>query len=284
MDMTVVRETIRAMRAADIDEAVELLLRHDFGDRRDFFRWALTHSTIDPIVAEDDGRIVGTGCGAAYVGTGWIGAIFVVPERRRTGLGRRITRTVIDRLEAGGCRTQLLIASPMGRPIYEREGFRVLGQQVRFTIDGPPAEDQSPEGRIRAYAPVDFAAVADLDREATGEDRRTVLAELVGSETTLVATDGDGSVRAYLARTPWRGGALIAADPDDAIRLLDHRRRAAGPDHRTGAGVLASNTAGRERLRAAGWHEEIGHVRMIRGAPLGWRPEMILGYLNGAIG
>ena len=49
---------------------------------------------------------------------------------------------MIDDLEASGVRSMILIASPMGRPIYEREGFRVLEQQVRSTIDGlSPAEN-----------------------------------------------------------------------------------------------------------------------------------------------
>jgi hypothetical protein len=51
-----------------------------------------------------------------------------------------------------------------------------------------------------------------------------------------------------------------------------------------GAGVLAGNEAGRARLRAAGWQEEMGGVRMIRGEPLDWNPDGIWGQLNGALG
>jgi len=40
----------------------------------------------------------------------------------------------------------------------------------------------------------------------------------------------------------------------------------------------------RERLRAAGWLEEPGGVRMIRGEPLDWHPEAIWGQFNGALG
>jgi predicted N-acetyltransferase YhbS len=283
MDMTIARETIRALRADDVDEAVELLLRGDFGDRRAFLTWALDQPTVSPIVAEYDGRIVGTGCGAAHAGTGWVGVIFVAPERRGTGLGGRITRTVLDELEARGCRTQLLIASPMGRPIYERQGFTALGQQIRFSIDGLPPDGPA-DSRIRTFASSDFETVATLDREATGEDRRAVLSALVTPESTLVATDSAGAVQAFLARTPWRGGALIARHPADAIRLLDRRRRSTGVDHRAGAGVLALNTAGRAALRDAGWEEELGGIRMIRGEPLGWHPEMIFGQFYGALG
>jgi len=111
-----------------------------------------------------------------------------------------------------------------------------------------------------------------------------VLRALVTTESTLLAVDAAGAVRGFLARTPWRGGGLIATDPDDALRLLEHRRRSTGISGKAGAGVLASNAVGRERLRAAGWHEEMGNLRMIRGEPLDWHPDAIFGQFNGALG
>jgi len=284
MGTTVTRDTIRAMVGHDADQAADLLRRGDFGERLDFFQWALAQPTIAPIVAEQEGRIVATGVGSAHGRTGWVGVIFVAPEQRGGGLGRRVTRAVIDDLEARGCRTQILIASPMGRPIYEREGFTVLDRQVRFAIDGLPPDDGPTDPRIRAFAPSDFDAVVALDRWATGEDRLIVLRALVTPASTLVAVDEQDRVRGYLARTPWRGGALIAADPDDALRLLERRRRSSGVSGRAGAGVLASNRAGRDALCAAGWEEELGGVRMIRGEPLDWHPEGIFGQFNGALG
>lgn len=284
MDMTLAHETIRAMAAADAEEAADLLRRGNFGERLDFFRWALTQPTISAFVAVDGDRIVGTGVGSAHGNAGWVGVIFVTAERRRGGLGRQITRTVIDELEARGCRTQILIASPLGRPIYEREGFIVLDHQVRFTIDGLPPDQAALDPDIRRYRPEDLDGVLALDRGATGEDRSAVLRNLLSTESTYVVIDPAGSVRAYLARPPWRGGALIAPEPDDALRLLDIRRRSTGASGIAGAGVLAGNDAGRERLRAAGWQEDLGGVRMIRGAPLAWEPDWIWGQLNGALG
>ncbi|HEX2756784.1 MAG TPA: GNAT family N-acetyltransferase [Candidatus Limnocylindrales bacterium] len=218
-----------------------------------------------PIVAEVEGRIVGTGCGSAHGAAGWVGVIFVAPECRGNGLGRRITRAVLDDLEARGCRTQILIASPLGRPIYEREGFTVLERQVRFSIDGLPPDERPLDPDIRPFAPDDLGATLALDACVTGEDRGAVLRTVLSPQTTYVATDPAGVVRGYLARAPWRGGALIAHEPGDALRLLEIRRHSTGASGKAGAGVLESNTTGRERLRAAGWHEEMGNVRMIPG-------------------
>lgn len=283
------------MSPVDLEPAADLLRRGDFGDRLDFFRWAIDRPWMDVLVAVDGDRILGTGTGSHHGRSGWVGVIFVTPDERGAGLGRRITRAVLDRLEQRGARTQILIASPMGRPIYEREGFRVLDRQVRFTIDGlPPDGTDQTDGthrtgadpRIRPFREDDRPAVEAIDRAATGEDRRAVLDALVDPASTLVATggDGDSTVRGFLARAPWRGGALIAPDPTDALRLLECRRRSTGVSGKAGAGVLAGNERGREALRAAGWEEELGGTRMIRGDALDWQPDAIFGQFNGALG
>ncbi len=156
--------------------------------------------------------------------------------------------------------------------------------QVRFSIDGLPPTDEPPGLGIRPFAAGDLAGTLALDREVTGEDRGAVLQSVLAPDTTFVAADADGTIRGFLARAPWRGGALIAREPDDALRLLEIRRHSTGAGGRAGAGVLAGNVAGRARLRAAGWTEEMGNVRMIRGEPLDWQPAAIWGQLNGALG
>ncbi|MBA2721126.1 MAG: GNAT family N-acetyltransferase [Chloroflexi bacterium] len=282
--MTTPFARIRPMTAADTVRAAEMIRRGDWGERLIFFDWAVRHPTVAPLVAVlDDGSIVGTGVGSAHGAVGWVGTIFVASEQRRTGLGRALTRAVTDELEARGCRTLVLIATSMGRPVYERAGFTVLDEQVRFSIDGLPADGLS-DPRLRPFAPGDLPAVVALDRAATGEDRSAVLADLVGPLSTIVVLDDAGEVRGFLTRAPWRGGALIAPHPDDALRLLEERRRHTGVSGKAGAGLVGRNLVGRARLRASGWLEEHGGVRMIRGEPLDWQPEAIWGQLNGALG
>jgi hypothetical protein len=47
-------------------------------------------------------------------------------------------------------------------------------------------------GIVRAFEPDDLAAIAHLDRAATGEDRRHLLATFAGPDTTkVVAREGD---------------------------------------------------------------------------------------------
>ncbi|MEA2520170.1 MAG: hypothetical protein QOF49_2250 [Chloroflexota bacterium] len=272
------------MTAADAEPAAEMIRRGDWGERRLFFEWALDRPTLAPLVAERDGRIVGTGVGSAHGSVGWVGTIFVAPDQRRSGFGGALTRAVADELTARGCRTLVLIATPMGRPIYEREGFDLLDDQLRFTIHGVEAGEVPPDPRVRPFAADDLPDAIALDRAATGEDRASILADLLTPVTTVVAVGDAGEVRGFLARAPWRGGALIAPDANDAMLLLAERRRHTGVSGTAGAGPLASNVEGRARLRAAGWLEERGGVRMIRGEPLVWNPDAIWGQFNGALG
>jgi GNAT superfamily N-acetyltransferase len=282
---TTIRPTIRPMLPRDVAPAAEAIRRGDFGEREQFLAWSLDQPTIAPFVAVDGREVVATGIASAHGPVGWVGVIFVAPDRRGTGLGRAITRRVLEELEARGCHSQVLIASPMGRPIYEREGFRELGRQVRFTaepIDGDAGRFAAE--RLRSFRADDLDAILELDRGATGEDRSAVLRVLVDASSTWLTVDAADRPTGFFLRPPWRGGAVIARDPDDALVLLELRRRQTSSHGHAGAGVLASNETGRARLRAAGWHEEVANVRMLRGEPLDWDANAIWGQLNGALG
>jgi GNAT superfamily N-acetyltransferase len=275
---------IRPMTRGDVARAADVIRRNDFGEREQFFAWAVDQPTIRSFVAVASGReVVGTGVASAHGHAGWVGVIFVAPDRRGSGLGSRITQVVLDELERRGCRSQVLIASPLGRPIYERMGFVELARQVRFSGDGlgPPAE---PAASIRRFVSTDLDDVLAIDRSATGENRAAVLRPLLATDDAWVTHDASDRPTGYFLRPPWRGGAVIAEDAEDALRLLELRRAVTPPGGHAGANILASNERGRAVLRAAGWHEEIANVRMVRGNPLDWHPGWIYWQLNGALG
>ncbi|MFL5726451.1 MAG: GNAT family N-acetyltransferase [Chloroflexota bacterium] len=281
MDRTTSDVQIRPMVAADVAPASEVIVDGGWSDRTAFFEWAVGHPTCIPLVADDAGRIVGTGVATANGSVGWVGAIFVATDRRRTGLGSALSRAVLDELEARGCTTQVLIATDEGRPIYERLGFEV---QTRYVLQiAPEAAPAADDGAVRPYAPADFDAINDLDHRATGEDRSAILRAFASPETGRVAVREDGTVGAFVVRAPWGGRALIASEPALALALLEARRRTAS-DPRITIGVLLENEVGRAALMAAGWTERRGGPRLVRGAPLDWRPDWIYGQFTGAIG
>ena len=273
---------IRAMTAADVGPAAEMIRLGEWGDRSVFLTWAVEFGPSHLFVAEDEGRIVGTGIATAYGPVGWVGTIFVAPDRRREGLGEALTRTVIDDLESRGCRTLVLTATDAGRPLYERLGFEVQMPQGFFTAPGlPPSEA---DDGVLAFEPTMLPGISGFDRLATGEDRSAVLERLASPDSARVLSRGDGTVRAFLIRAPWGGVSLIAPEADDAIRLLDWRRRQAGVDHAVFVGLPDGDEDRRARLVSEGWTRAGAGTRMIRGAPLEWNPAWIWGNFSGALG
>src|SRR5262245_39656860 len=171
---------IRPMTPDDVGPATDGIIRASWGDRRTWFEFATTQPECRPIVAELDGAIVGTGVASANGSVGWVGTIWVDPAHRGQGLGRALTQRVIDDLEAGGCRTLLLVATDEGRPLYERMGFEV---QTRYRIleapgldGGAPAAATADGAVVRPFAGPDLDALLRLDREATGEARGHAIA------------------------------------------------------------------------------------------------------------
>jgi GNAT superfamily N-acetyltransferase len=273
---------IRAMTAADVGPAAEMIRQGEWGDRSVFLSWAVAFPPSHVFVAEDADRIVGTGIGTANGPVGWVGTIFVAPDRRREGLGDALTRTVIDDLEGRGCRTLVLTATDAGRPLYERLGFDVQMPQLFFTAASLPP-NEADDGVI-PFGPTMLPAIIALDRLATGEDRSAVLARLASPESSRVLLGADGALRGFLIRAPWGGVSLIAPEADDASRLLEWRRRQAEVDHPVFAGFPDTGDSRRARLLSQGWTLVGAGTRMIRGAPLEWRPDWIWGSFSGALG
>lgn len=277
------------MRSADVQPAAELLERGDWGPyaaRLAFFDFAIRHANADPIVAELDGQLVGTGVGTANGRVGWVGTIFVDRSQRGRGLGRALTEAVIEGLDARGCATLLLVATELGRPVYSRLGFAEHDWYQTFEASGLAEAPRAADPAIGSLTAEHLSAMAELDALATGEDRALLLSDVLaaaGSQPGWALTRGD-RLGAFLVRPPWGGGATIARTVEDAMALLEHRRHLAGPDRSVRAGVLAANVDGIARLRATGWSEGWRAIRMIRGEPIAWRPEMIWGQFNFALG
>jgi predicted N-acetyltransferase YhbS len=272
---------IRLMTPADVAPAAAMISR-EWNDRTVFLRWALDYPPSHLFVAEDAGRIVGTGIATVHGPVGWVGTIFVAPDRRQEGLGGRLTRSVIDDLEHRGCRTLVLIATDAGRPLYERLGFDVHVAQARFTAPGLPAAKI--DEAIQPFEPRMLSELVALDRAATAEDRSVLIERLADGATTRVVVADDGSVSAFVIRSPWGGVSLVAPNPDDALRLLAWRRRNAEPGHPVYAGLPDSGDDRRVLLLASGWAPAGAGTRMIRGDPLAWHPDWIWGSFSGALG
>jgi predicted N-acetyltransferase YhbS len=250
---------IRPALAADLEPALHVMARA-FGTS---YQRPSVHTLVAEapaghlLVAVADGAVVGTAAAVSFGPTGWLGGVTVAPEARGRGLGAVLTDAALDAL--GDHETVSLLATPAGRPIYERLGF---APELEYRVFAAP-EDRAPA--TEGLVPADRELVLALDREATGEDRTVALD--AGVERALATPDGAGVVlrppwpaRPVLARDPAAGAALLAATLEPGLRL---------------AAPVANRPAMAALTRLA--HPQRGVVRMRRGAPIHWRPEQVWG-------
>jgi GNAT superfamily N-acetyltransferase len=111
---------------ARIEPADYLRLREAVGWRRPAADEATIGAALERtwnVVAREGEHVVGIGRllddGLAYA-TIW--DVIVVPEAQRRGLGTAILERLLE--EASTRAIVALVASPVGRPLYERYGFR----------------------------------------------------------------------------------------------------------------------------------------------------------------
>jgi len=210
------------------------------------------------LVAVAGDAVVGTAAAVSFGATGWLGGVTVAPEARGGGLGAVLTEAALDAL--GEHETVSLLATPAGRPIYERLGFV---PELEYRVFSP-AEDRAPRSSD-GLVPADRELVLALDREATGEDR--ALALDAGLARALATPDGAG----FALRPPWSARPIVARDPAAGAALLAATLE---PGLRLAAPVV--NAPAMAALAALA-RPQRGVVRMRRGAPIAWRPAQIWG-------
>jgi predicted N-acetyltransferase YhbS len=224
----------------------------------------------DVFVAIADGEVLGASSCLPFGETGWVGGVAVRPDRTRQGVGRALTERAAATLAANGVRTTLLYATEVARPLYTRMGFE---KEARFVeLVGPPVTDAAtdpqpqpqPRPQPKPGQPDDLPDVLALDRRATGEDRRYLIADLWPQGGSVVRQHGQ-LVGYALRQSPSSVGAVVA-DTDAAADALIHASLAAA-DEPQRVGVAAEQHDLIERLRKIGYTEHLGVTRMHRGDP-----------------
>lgn len=177
------------------------------------------------------GRLVGTvQLTECTAGVAAVGSMLVAEPLERQGLGRALLERALD---AAGDRVVTLAATRPGRPLYERLGFRPLGELLMCPgraggagrEEGGAGREDSPSPR-RA-GPVDLPALAALDATAHGGDRTRLLTALLRFATSVRVLDdaAAGGAAAYGAVWPSEGrhivGPLVAVDAEAAVAVLD---------------------------------------------------------------
>lgn len=229
--MPVTSITVRRMQRSDIDAALSLTRPQNWNQTSGDWQRFLSLEPEGCFVAVLEGRIVATTTTERFGSVGWIGMVTTDPDYRGLGIGRKMLSAAIAYLRAAGVRTVKLDATPMGKPLYDRLGFRPEYPLQRVVGAGRAltAEGISP---YRGETEV-LDGILALDREAYGTDRSEMLRRLVQGWPEVAAvhrTDGriDGFVLGRHGHFYEHLAPLVALGSKAAENLLRWGISAAG--------------------------------------------------------
>jgi len=276
---------IRTFTEQDIDFALVQTGREGWDNTAAAFRVYLAHDPGGCFIAEIDGRRAAMITTTRYAQSAWVGNLIVTPEHRRRGLGERMMKHALAKLEESGVRAIYLEADPMGIGIYRRLGFVDHFVTPRFKKTSP--HDAKPREAERLDAD-GLDAVLELDARCFGEDRGALLREFLGIASAAYCLRAGARVEAYAMALPALRGVRFgpcAAENPRAIELLVDAVLTDFPDKTVIAAVPEICRAAIQAFESRGFTHEEGCRRMIRGAAArAPSPEGIVALADGATG
>ena len=152
-----------------------------------------------------------------------VGMMLVAARYGRRGLGRALMGHVLD---AACGATVTLFATDVGKPLYEKLGFRTIRRSTAFVgrFRAWPAPADNSKMRSRPAMPADVAAILDIDMTAFGADRGEILTRLPAFAEQLRVLETEAGTAGYAAA--WRNttstviGPVVAANAAGAERLI----------------------------------------------------------------
>jgi len=145
----------------------------------------------------------------------------VHPDFRRRGAARVLISHCIELLRSAGVKSIKLDATPEGREVYLKIGFKDDYTLTRYRCENASPQNSSPS--IRSARPEDFASIVTLDQSATGALRDKLLQRLIAeSSLTLVYQTGDQVTGFGILRPGFiasYAGPIVATEPSHAHHL-----------------------------------------------------------------
>jgi len=188
----------------------------------------IAHESIWGVVAEHDGRIVGSNFVDERGSIRGVGPITVAPGAQARGLGRRLMQAVIER-SAGAPGVRLLQDSfnTASLALYASLGFRVTDPVV--VVGGRPSAKVPPDVEVRALTRDDVPACEALACTVLGFERTAELLDAIETLTPVVAVRG-GRVVAYATTLTFFPAAHAVAESQEDMWALIAGALARGGD------------------------------------------------------
>jgi GNAT superfamily N-acetyltransferase len=230
---------IRSLTLEDLPSCIRLAESRDWGPEQ--HKWRLLFE-IGEVYGVDapEGGLAGTVVSTRY-GTqvAAIGMMLVAEGHERRGLGGRLMRHALERAGTAGA---WLTATPFGRPLYERLGFRAIGEMSAYLGAFAPAAGGPPPPVSRRATEADLPSIRALDLAVFGAPRPELLDRLMTFSSHLRVVEGPSGITgfggAWLNGDTTVLGPVTADDSETALMLIsDLAASADGPlrldvDHR----------------------------------------------------
>ena len=166
------------------------------------------------IVAEANGRILGSNCLDERSIVHGIGPITIDPDTQNQGVGRRLMQAALDRSrERGAAGVRLVQAAFHNRSLslYASLGFDV--REPLAVMQGRTRERSIPGCTVRSATAADLPACGALSQRVHGFDRNIELAQAIQQGGALV-TVRDGRVTAYASHLAFFGHSTAESNAD----------------------------------------------------------------------
>jgi GNAT superfamily N-acetyltransferase len=179
------------------------------------------------VVAESDGRLLGSNCLDERSEIAGIGPITVEPGAQNRQVGRKLMDAVLARCrerQAPGVRLVQAAFHNRSLALYAKLGFDV--REPLSCMQGPPIRQPIEGCSVRPATPADAEACNGLCRRVHGHDRAGELAQAIGGSAVVV--EREGRVTGYATLVGFFGHAA-AETPRDLQALIAAAESFAGP-------------------------------------------------------
>jgi predicted N-acetyltransferase YhbS len=166
------------------------------------------------IVAESEGRILGSNCLDERSIIHGVGPITVDPDTQNHGVGRKLMQAVLDRShQRGAAGVRLVQAAFHNRSLslYASLGFDI--REPLTVFQGRTRERSIPGCTVRAATAADLPACNALSQRVHGFDRGADLAHAIQQGTALV-TERGGRITAYASHLAFFGHSTAESNAD----------------------------------------------------------------------
>ena len=188
----------------------------------------IAHPRFYGVVAEADGRILGSNFMDERASVFGIGPISVDPATQNSGVGRRLMQHVLDRAAASNAPSvRLLQAAYHNRSLclYTSLGFQT--RDPMSVMQGPPLGVSLPGYQVRPAQLADLDACNALCRDVHGFDRGGELRDAIGQGTATVV-EHLGCITGYATMLAFFGHS-VARSNQDLMALIGAAGEFVGP-------------------------------------------------------